>query len=96
MRYKCFTEYCESEDLSLSEIFYEIKENRLIEISLDNWYAIRQWKDIDVEYEDNDNWKFNMTYGTVYCTRGNNIESVREWWWEADLKEFIKTCQNYI
>lgn len=97
MRFICFTECSEPEQLNISEIFYEIKEYRLIEISLDNWYAIRQWKDVPIKYTNPDSWEtFDMDYWKIYCLNWNRIESVREWRWEKELMEFIETCENYI
>jgi len=97
--YDCYLEQSEWEKLDISQLFYEIKECRLIEITLDswNWYYIKQRKDIPITYVHPETKEvFNMKYGTVYCTSWNDIESVREWWWEKELEEYIKTCEEYI
>lgn len=97
--YDCYLERGEWEKLDISQLFYEIKESRLIEITLDswNWYYIRQRKDIPITYVHPETKEvFDMKYGTVYCTSWNDIESVREWWWEKELEEYIKTCEEYI
>lgn len=95
-KYACYMECTEWERLDISEIFYEVKEMRLIEIDLDNWYIIRQWKDLTVDYKDQDNWTFHMEYWMLYCSNWGNIESVWHWRWEDDLKARIETCENYI
>lgn len=97
--YDCYLERGEWEKLDISQLFYEIKESRLIEITLDswNWYYIRQRKDISITYVHPETKEvFDMKYGTVYCTSWNDIESVWEWWWEKELEEYIKTCEEYI
>lgn len=86
----------EWERLDISQVFYMVKNYLLIELDLGNWYVVRQWKDLDVEYKDGDNGKFKMKYWMLYCTRWNNIESVWNWRWQEELEEWIKTCQNYI
>ena len=99
MNYTCYTEYAEPEQLNISGLFYEIKNYRLIEITLDswNWYYIRQRKDIPITYVHPETKEvFDMKYGTVYCTSWNDIESVRGWRWEKELEEYIKTCEEYI
>ena len=94
--YSCRLEQEGWENLDLSTVFYMVKNKLLIELDLENWYVIRQWKDLDLTYEDKDNWKFDMKYWMLYCTRGNNIESVWNWRGEEDLKSWIETCENYI
>lgn len=94
--YNCWTENEEGDCLDFGTIFYMVKNRLLIELDLENWYVIRQRKDLDLTYEDEENWKFDMKYWTLYCTRGNNIESIWDWRGEDDLKTWIKTCENYI
>lgn len=94
MERNCWVESEEGEVLTLSQMLYEIKERKLIEIGLKNWLAIRQWKDIPMTYEA-DNWEvFFMAYGTVYCTRWNDIISVWKWWGEDDLETYIMICES--
>ena len=95
-KYDCYLECVEPEKLDISGIFYEIKNYRLIEVSLDNWYVIKQWKDVPMTY-DSEGASYDMEYGVVYCTSWNNVlESVRTWWGEDELESWIKTCENYI
>lgn len=96
MNYTCYTEYAEPEQLNISELFYEIKEFRLIEISLENWLAIRQWKDIPMMYEAEDKEVFHMEYWMLYCTHWQDIISVWNWRGEEELKEYIDICSEYI
>lgn len=85
-----------SEPMSVSDIFYLVKEYRLIEVWLWNWYAIRQWKDIPMTIE-HEGETIDVQYWTVYCSSGNNvIESVWTWRGEDELAEYIQTCLNYI
>lgn len=96
MSYTCYTEYAEPELLNISELFYEVKEKRLIEISLDNWLAIRQWKDVPFSWTADDWAVFDMDYWMLYCTHWKDIISVWRGWWETELKEYIKQCKDYI
>lgn len=94
--YSCYYEAEEGERMDISNAFYLIKEYRLVEITLDNWYYIRQRKDIPTQYVID--WEtYDMNYWKVYCTSGNNvIESVWNWWGEEDLEKYIETCESYI
>ena len=93
--FSVFYENDESEKMLIEDIFYLIKNYRLIEITLDNWYAIRQWKDLPMVIERD--WEtFNMEYWKVYCCSWNVIESVWNWWGEDELKDYIETCSKYI
>lgn len=95
-KYDCFLEQEEWEKLDISELFYMIREYRLIEVVLDNWYSIKQWKDVPMTY-DSEGASYDMKPGVVYCTSWNNVlESVRTWWGEDELKSWIETCENYI
>lgn len=94
-RLDVFYENEESEKMSISDIFYLIKNYRLVSIDLDNWYSIKQWKDLPATIEWN--WEiFDMEYWKVYCCSWDIIESVWNWWWEEDLEHYINTCSNYI
>lgn len=95
-KYDCYLECDAWEQLDIAQLFYEIKEFRLIEVVLDNWYSIKQRKDIPMTYDTE--WaSYDMKPGVVYCTSWNNVlESVRTWWGENELKERIETCENYI
>jgi len=94
--FNVFYENEESEKMLIEDIFYLIKNYRLIEITLDNWYVIRQWKDVPMTY-DTESESYQMEYWTVYCTSWNNVlESVWTGWWEDELKDYIETCSKYI
>ena len=95
-KFDVYYESEEFEEMSISDIFYLIKNYRLIEITLNNWYVIRQWKDLPTQYVID--WEtYDMEYWKVYCTSGNKvIESVWDWWWEDELKDYIETCSKYI
>lgn len=94
--YSCFLEQDEWERLTLSEILYEIKNCRLIEISLENWLTIKQWKDIPITREAEDGEVFNMKYWMVYLTSWQDIIRTRDWWGEDSLKEYIDICAESI
>lgn len=94
--YECYLECAEWERLDLSDLFYEVKNYRVIEISLDNWVAIRQWKDIPMMYETEDKEVFHMEYWMLYCTRWQDIISVWNWRGEEELKEYIDICSEYL
>ena len=94
--YDCYLESYEGEKLNISQLFYEIKECRLIEVSLENWLAVRQWKDIPIMWEAEDGAVFHMEYWMVYCTHWQDIISVRKWWGEDELKEYLDICGEYI
>lgn len=94
MKYDCRLECTEWENLSLLELLREVKECRLIEISLENWLAVRQWKDIPIMWEADDWAVFHMEYGMLYCTHWQDIISVWHRW--DDLKEWLDICGEYI
>ena len=94
--YDCYLECSEWEKLDLSQLFYEVKNRRLIEIALGNWLTVRQWKDIPITYETEDKEVFHMEYWMLYCTHWQDIISVWEWWWEAGLKEWLDICEEYL
>ena len=95
-KYDCFLEQDESEKLDLSEIMYEIKNYRLIEIWLENWLAVRQWKDIPITRTAEDWEAFNMKYWTVYLTHWPDIIRTRDWRGEDSLKEWLDICSESI
>lgn len=94
--YDCYLECTEWERLDLSDLFYEVKNYRVIEIALDNWLVIRQWKDIPIMYEAEDKEVFHMEYWMLYCTHWQDIISVWNWRGEEELKEYIDICSEYI
>lgn len=94
--YDCYLECTEWEKLDLSEVFHEIKNYRLIEIWLENWLAVRQWKDIPIMREAEDGAVFHMKYWMVYCTHWQDIISIWNWRGEEELKEYIDICSEYI
>lgn len=94
-RLDVYYENDESEKMSISDIFYLIRNYRLVSIDLDNWYSIKQWKDLPMVIERE--WEtFDIRYWKVYCCSWDFIESVWDWWGEEDLEQYINTCSNYI
>lgn len=94
-KYKCYY-VDEPTDYDVEDLFYLIKNYQLVEIVLDNGYYIRQWRDVPMTY-DTENESYQMEYWTVYCTSWNNVlESVWTGWGEKELQEYIDICSEYI
>lgn len=92
--YDCWLEESEGGKLWLLDLLHEIRECRLIEIQLENWLAIRQWKDIPIMWEAEDGTVFHMEYWMLYCTHWQDIIST--WHRGDDLKEWLNICEEYI
>lgn len=95
-KYDCYLEQDEWERLNLSEIMYEVKNYRLIEIWLENWLVVRQWKDIPIMREAEDGTVFHMEYWMLYLTHWQDIIRTRDWWGEDELKEWLDICAESI
>lgn len=93
--FRCWYEPEESELFDLEELFYLIKNKKLLEVAVSDrdYLFIRQWKDIDMEYNTEDyNWK--MKYWTVYLTDWTNIYDIWHWRGEDEFKEWIESCRR--
>ena len=83
----------QSENLTLDEVFYMIKNYYLIEIVLDNDLCIRQWNDLDTQLLLN--WEtIDMKAWKVYLTDGNNLLDVWNWRGTDELEKWIEKCNN--
>lgn len=92
----CFYEAEESEVFDLWELFYLVKEKKLIELSVSDRQClyIRQWKDLPMDYDD---WNYNchMEYWDLYLTdMGHTIYDKWYWRWEDELEEWIESCRR--
>lgn len=93
--YKVYYEASESEPMDIGDIFYLVKNYRLIEVALVNGYAIRQRKDMPITLELNGE-TIDIDYWTVYCTSWNKIiENVWTWRGEDELKQYIEACEQF-
>lgn len=96
IKYSCFFEVWEGEKCDINHLFYSIKENLLLEITLnsDNGLYVRQWKDVPITYETFDK-AFEMNYWVVYLTDWTNIYSVRHWRSTEELEEWLEDCKDF-
>lgn len=92
--YNCWTENEEGDCLDFGTIFYMVKNRLLIELDLENWYVIRQRKDIPMTYETYDE-TFEMDYWKLYLTDWTNIYKVWNWRGEDWLAEWLEECKNF-
>lgn len=94
--YPCYFECDEWEEMDLSQIFYYVKNWKMIEIQVneDCVLYVRQWKDIPMTYETGDE-TFEMTYWKLYLTDWTNIYKVWNWRGEDWLAEWLEECKNF-
>ncbi len=96
-KYPCYFECDEWERMKLSQIFWLVKEFRLVEIQPneeDLSLYVRQWKDIPMTYETEDE-TFEMKYWKLYLTDWTNIYKVWNWRGEDWLEEWLEECKNF-
>lgn len=93
--FRCFYEAEESELFNVSDLFYLVKNNRLVEFSIseNDKLFIRQWKGFKMDYDDWD-YKCKLEYWTLYLTDWTKIYDRWYGWWEDELKEWIEQCQR--
>lgn len=97
--YSCYVENPEGEMLDISELFYMIKNYYLVEIPLDYWLYIRQWKDTkkeDVIIEDHGmERKVSLKFWDIYLSDWEKILDKRQGRWEEDLEKWIDHCYKF-
>ena len=95
-KYRFYYQAQDSELWTLEELFYEIKSDNLIEITLseEGWLRVKQWKDVPMTYEAQDKRVFDMQYGDVYLTDWKEIYDVWDWRWEKELGERLLKCKR--
>lgn len=95
VKYDYYYQAQESNRGDLEELFYEIKEDTLMEIRLsDSGYLwVKQRKDVPMTYDTKDK-SYDMSYGAVYLTDWTTILDVRDWWWEKELGEWLLKCKR--
>ena len=94
-KFNVFYESATNEVMTVEEIYYLQKDYRLNEfaISENDYYYIRQWKDIPMEYITED-YDYYLQSWTCYLTDWTNLISVWHWYTEDDFEEWVEECRE--
>lgn len=96
--YRAYYEANKSDKYTCEELFYDVKNNNIIEIDLDENKTslyIRQRKDIPITYDAKDGRVFDMEHWTLYLTDGTNIYDIWNWWGVDELQKRLDKCENF-